>query len=113
MGLFAVGTVVSLPFPFSDLSSSKVRPALILAQASPEDRILCQISSHAYRDPQAVELGKNAFASGGLQVTSYARPGKLFTAHQSLVLREEGRLKDEVLAAVQKQVIRLFQSAAR
>ena len=112
MGLFAVGTVISLPFPFSDLSSSKVRPALILAQASPEDRILCQISSHAYRDPKAVELGKSAFVSGGLKVTSYARPGKLFTAHQSLVLREEGRLKEGILAAVQKQVISLFQAKA-
>ena len=42
MGQFAVGQVVSALFPFSDLSSRKYRPALIVAIVDLDDLILCQ-----------------------------------------------------------------------
>ena len=46
----SVGSIVLLPFPFSDLSNSKIRPAVILAVAGRGDWILCQITSKAYAD---------------------------------------------------------------
>jgi hypothetical protein len=79
----SAGAVVLVPFPFSDLSSAKLRPAAVLAAAGRGDFILCQITSNPYADPAAVELTDAEFASGSLQRTSYARPGKLFTAHES------------------------------
>lgn len=48
MGSFATGQVVLLPFPFSDLSRSKYRPAAILADAGRGDWVLCQITSNPY-----------------------------------------------------------------
>jgi hypothetical protein len=42
------GDVVVLPFPFSDLSENKVRPAVVLACANKSDWILCQITSNPY-----------------------------------------------------------------
>jgi mRNA interferase MazF len=45
MGKFVKGDVVIIPFPFSDLSSSKRRPALVLAGLKGNDIILCQITS--------------------------------------------------------------------
>lgn len=86
------GSVVLLAFPFSDLSRSKLRPAVVLADAGRGDWVLCQVTSNAYGDPRAVVLTGADFASGGLRVTSYARPAKLFTAHQSLFTSEVGRL---------------------
>ena len=80
MGVPAVGAVVLVRFPFSDLSQSKLRPAVVLANAGRGDQILCQVTSKPYGDPGAIELDDTAFASGSLRVTSYARPGKLFTA---------------------------------
>jgi mRNA interferase MazF len=44
---FVSGEVVVLPYPFTDLSSSKVRPALVLASLDRGDVILCQITSQA------------------------------------------------------------------
>ena len=44
----STGAVVLLPFPFSDLSRSKLRPAVILADAGRDDWILCQITSNPY-----------------------------------------------------------------
>ena len=48
MGAPAAGEVVVVPFPFSDLTQSKVRPALCLADAGRGDRVLCQITSQPY-----------------------------------------------------------------
>jgi mRNA interferase MazF len=75
MGPFAAGQVVLLPFPFSDLSQSKLRPALLLANADREDWIACQITSNAYADARAIALADDAFAEGGLHRISYVRPG--------------------------------------
>ena len=86
------GSVVLLAFPFSDLSRSKLRPAVVLADADRGDWVLCQVTSNAYGDPRAVVLTAAAFARGGLRLTSYARPAKLFTAHESLFSPEVGCL---------------------
>ena len=71
-----VGSVVLVPFPFSDLSEAKLRPALALADSGRDDWILCQITSNPYSDPRAVELTDADFDTGSLRLTSYARPGK-------------------------------------
>jgi mRNA interferase MazF len=106
----AAGSVVLVPFPFSDLSRSKLRPAVVLADAGKGDWILCQITSRSYADDRAVLLRDADFARGSLQLDSYARPGKLFTAHQSLLAAEAGKLKPEALTQVINAVIDLLQS---
>ena len=58
------GEVVLVPFPFSDLSQSKVRPAVCLADAGRGDWVLCQITSSPYGDPAAVALGRSRFCNG-------------------------------------------------
>lgn len=81
-----------LPFPFSDLSAQKVRPALVLADAGRGDWLLCQIISKPYADAVAVIIDAGDFSSGGLRITSFARPAKLFTAHESLIQGVAGEL---------------------
>ena len=105
MGLLAVGQVVVLPFPYSDLSHRKLRPALLLATAGHEDWIACQITSNPFADPLAVELTAISFAAGGLRHTSYVRPAKLFTAHESLFAAQVGTITPTVLSAVRNAVI--------
>jgi len=108
MGTFAAGQVVILPFPFSDLSRSKFRPALLLADAGRGDWIACQVTSNPFADTRAVEIADADFADGGLQRLSYARPGKLFTAHQGLFAGNAGALHPEHLAAVRDAVVALI-----
>ena len=91
----SAGEVVLVPFPFSDLSQSKVRPAVCLADGGRGDWILCQITSVPYGDPVAIPLDAGDFSSGGLRVASVARPGKLFAAHAGLFVRSV-----EILAPV-------------
>ncbi len=51
MAGFVSGDVVVVPFPFTDLTSAKVRPALVLASLTRGDLILCQITSQAAGPP--------------------------------------------------------------
>ncbi len=54
MGKFVKGDVVVVPFPFSDLTRAKRRPALAIAELEGDDLILCQITSQSIRDRYAV-----------------------------------------------------------
>lgn len=108
MVLPARGSVVLVPFPFSDLSRSKLRPAIVLAAADRGDWILCQVTSKAYGDDRAIVLTEKDFATGGLQVTSYVRPGKLFTAHETLLAAEVGRLHPAAFERLRAGVIAVF-----
>jgi mRNA interferase MazF len=105
----AAGAVVLVRFPFSDLSQAKLRPAVVLADVGRGDFILCQITSNPYADPFAVELTNASFASGSLQRTSYIRPGKLFTAHRSLVQATVGVLQARAMDELRKRIGHLLQ----
>ena len=110
MGTFATRQVVLLPFPFSDLRASKLRPALVMAHAGKGDWVLCQITSNAYADPDAITLAEADFFAGGLQRVSYARASKLFTAHESLFQRAVGQLDPERHAQVVQVIVELLQA---
>ena len=107
------GVVVLVRFPFSDLSSSKLRPAVVLAHAGGVDWILCQVTSNPYGDPTAVPLTDASFASGGLGRDSVARPGKLFTGSQSLFVKAVGRLTAAAHAELVTRVVETLRSGVR
>lgn len=108
MGAPTVGEIVLVPFPFSDLSSAKVRPAVALANAGRGGWILCQVTSNPYGDPYALALDQADFSSGGLLVASFARPGKLFTASRSLIQRAVGNLNNQALERLLDAVIKIL-----
>lgn len=108
MDSFTSGTVVLIPFPFSDLSQSKVRPALILTSTKRDEYILCQITSNAYSDLQAIEITNEDFKSGGLKKTSYARTSKLFTGSGELFLSQSGELSDVKFNLIIDRILQMF-----
>lgn len=107
----AAGAVVVVPFPFSDLTSSKLRPAIVLAGVGRNDWVLCQITSKAYADPLAIEITDADFEGGSLKLVSYARPGKLFTANEELIESRVGVLKRDVFEQIIGSTIKLLQSS--
>jgi mRNA interferase MazF len=107
----AASAVVLVPFPFSDLSQAKLRPAVVLADAGRGDWILCQVTSNPYGDDRAIRLVDVSFASGSLRVTSYARPGKLFTANRELVVTQVGGLKAESFQEIIEAVVDILHSS--
>ncbi|BDI29278.1 hypothetical protein CCAX7_13290 [Capsulimonas corticalis] len=105
-----VGAVVVVPFPFTDLSDAKRRPAIVLADAGRGDWILCQMTSKAYADPNAIFIADTDFVIGSLRSSGFARPSKLFTASSNLILSEAGVLDPETFRRIREAVISLFQA---
>ena len=109
----AAGMVALVPFPFSDLSQAKLRPAVVLADVGRGDWILCQITRNPYGDTRSIMLEHVSFAVGGLRVTSYARPGKLFTANSTLMVTQVGTLKTAPLQHIIEAVVALLHTSLR
>jgi len=94
------GSVVAVLFPFSDLSESKLRPALVIATAEYNNLILCQVTSKRYSSKNAIKLVASDFETGNLPFNSYIRPDKIFTADLTIVKKHIAIIN----TAKQKQV---------
>jgi mRNA interferase MazF len=105
MARLVSGQVVVVPFPFTDLSSTKVRPALVLASLTRGDLILCQITSQAAGHPEAVPIRLSDFGPGGaLRRASFALPHRVVTANEVCVRRAVGKLKADKLNQIRERV---------
>ncbi len=108
MGTSSVGDVVIIPFPYSDLSQSKRRPAHVLAGIGRGDFLLYQITSKQYDDSHALSLNESDFISGSLRRESFIRVGKLFTANESLIIGVAGHLESTKIAEAIEHLIEML-----
>lgn len=109
MARFIKGDVVVIPFPFSDLSGSKRRPALVLADLPGDDVLLCQITSQQTKDNFSVPLTAAGFSNGSLPSDSYIRATRIFTADKNIIIRSAGFVKADVINAVVQIIIAVIQ----
>jgi mRNA interferase MazF len=101
------GDVVVVPFPFSDLSASKKRPALVVAALTGDDVILCQITSKTISDNYAVPLANAHFKTGGLHQDSNIRPNRLFTVDSNIILYRAGELTPSKIKEVVAKIVEI------
>jgi len=106
---FIKGDVVVVPFPFSDLTRAKRRPALVVAGLEGDDLILCQITSRHIRDRYTVLIDEDDFESGTLRQQSNIRPNRIFTADRRIILYRVGHLKFEKINEVIQKIIDILQ----
>jgi len=81
--------IILVPFPYSDLSSSKQRPALIISNKhlnKTEDRICCLITSNS--SVQGLELTPQSFAEGKLLFQSWVKPQRIFTVNERIIKKK-------------------------
>ena len=90
MARFVKGNVVVVPFPFSDFTQTKRRPALVIACLSGDDLILCQITSQNIKDAYAIAITNTDFSNGGLNKNSNIRPNRIFTADRKIIIYKIG-----------------------
>lgn len=102
------GDVVVIPFPYSDLSNSKRRPALVAAAIEGDDVILCQITGEMRADRYSIFVSDEDFSNGGLYLASMIRPNKLFTADKSVIIRKIGAIKRDKIKEVEDKIINIF-----
>ncbi len=110
MGRFIKGDVVVVPFPFSDLSKAKRRPALVLVDLKGEDLILIQITSQAVFDDYALGLDNDDFNEGTLHKKSNIRPNRIFTADKKIIVDRIGSLKESKMLEIINKTIDILKS---
>ena len=103
------GSVVLIPFPFTDLQGSKVRPAVVLTSNN-LDVTICFITSELkWKTEHDVFVYPSA--SSGIKVPSLIRVGKIATIDASLVLGILGELANDEIAELNEGLIKLFDLA--
>jgi mRNA interferase MazF len=109
----ARGDIVLVPFPFTDFTGQKRRPALVVSPDGfdPEDLVLCAITSRIPGRPLRwdVSLQAQDLMDGVLPRLSVVKVGKLFTMHQALIVGRFGRIRPQKLADILHALQRLFQ----
>ncbi|AFM24691.1 type II toxin-antitoxin system PemK/MazF family toxin [Desulfomonile tiedjei] len=106
MGTFQPGDVVIAQFFFTDMSASKKRPALILADFSGDDYFLCSITA-ALRthDPFQLPLGRDELEGGSLNRDSFIRPSLMMTVHEGLIYYKIGSLPSDKMKQVRETIV--------
>lgn len=102
------GDIVVIPFPFSDLSQAKRRPALVIAVLKGDDVILCQLTSKVIKDSYAIPIDDSDFSSGGLRQPGHIRPNRLFTADTHIILYRIGSIRSEKLRQVLDKMVEII-----
>lgn len=104
--------MVLVPFPFTDLSTQKRRPALVVSPSGfhAEDLILCAITSQVPRrlSRWEIELQAQDLTGQVLPKPSVIRIGKLITLHRELIVGQFGVVREEKLADVLARLRVLF-----
>lgn len=112
MKAYLPGSIVLVNFPFSDLSQTKKRPALVIARAGKSDYILCQITSKS-KHAGSTQIEDTDYKSGSLNRTSYIRHHILFTASERLIDRQVAILTQEKMVIIFNQILEIVNEAIR
>ena len=108
------GDVVLVPFPFTDLSTTKQRPALVVSSdawnAAQPDVMLVAVTSQLTVTPAIgdITLASADLLAAGLPKPSRIRTTKLFTMHQGLLRRTLGHLPDTATSSALAQLRSFF-----
>jgi len=103
------GDIVLIPFPFTDLSGQKVRPALILyTEKKGEDCIVAFLSSIKSKGLHYFDLPIVSSNHNGLKINSLLKINKIATLEKKTILGQLGRLESSYMTEVNKKLRRLF-----
>jgi mRNA interferase MazF len=109
MATFIKGDVVVVPFPFSDLTNAKRRPALVVATLSRNDFILCLITSQTTNDKYTIAISNDDFKTGNLDRNSYVKVNRLFTANEQIIVYKIGTLTTSKINEVIAKLVAILQ----
>ncbi|MEK6826804.1 MAG: type II toxin-antitoxin system PemK/MazF family toxin [Nanoarchaeota archaeon] len=110
--MYKQGEIVIVPFPFSDLSSVKQRPVLILSKntdnETAEDVITCGVTSNIKDSKYSVLFENKNLIEGEIPKPSRVKVDKLFTISQNIIKKKVGRINKETFEKVKSEFIRLI-----
>jgi mRNA interferase MazF len=89
--------IVLIPFPYSDLTLSKKRPALIISNEKikkMQDRICCLVTTKPHKDD--LKIDENSFEEGALPFKSFIKPHRIFTIQENIIIKNLCKINDNL-----------------
>lgn len=104
--------IVLLPYPFSDLQGTKVRPAIVVSNdflnIKSADRILIPLTTVIKDEPYSVPITQEDLSSGKLLKSSRARTDKIFAVKKDLIARKIGIISDKTFEKIKAEIFKMF-----
>jgi len=106
--MFKKGAIVLIPFPFTDLSGSKVRPALIVSNNLRGGDVVVVFISSILTKKNDLDVPVNTDKTNGLKKNSVIKCSKIATLDKKIILGELGTLSRKDLGKVDKALSKIF-----
>jgi mRNA interferase MazF len=107
---FVKGQIVVVPFPFSDLTDLKKRPAMVISSLEGNNLILAQITSRYRTQKYLLDIKIKDFEKGNLHIDSYVNCDKIFTLDKNIILNSVGILKAEKTYKIVSKIIEIIKN---
>ena len=108
--MFDQGEILLIPVPFSNLSSVKKRPVLVLSNnahnSSSRDIIVIAITSNLAQE--GIEISNNSLIDGFLPKKSIIKVDKVYTLETGIAIKKIGKIKGNVLSNVYNEFVKLI-----
>ncbi|HNP19866.1 MAG TPA: type II toxin-antitoxin system PemK/MazF family toxin [Fulvivirga sp.] len=101
------GDVVLIPFPFSDLTGKKNRPALILVDSTYDVTVAFITTQLKWKENHDISLEPSM--QNGIKKSSLIRLSKLMTIDKNLVIGKLGEISKQEIITVNSQLIKILQ----
>ena len=99
--MYNQGDIILIPIPFSDLTSTKKRPALVISKngynQKTDDLIVMAITSMISDKEFCINISNNDLISGSILVESQIRADKIYTISQNIVLKVFAKVKSYII----------------
>ncbi|NLT94104.1 MAG: type II toxin-antitoxin system PemK/MazF family toxin [Clostridia bacterium] len=110
--MYRQGDILLIPIPYSDLTSNKKRPVLVLSNddynTKTEDIIVAAITSNITSKEYSIIISNKDMQEGNLHVNSCIRVDKIYTLSQSIVIKKFGAVKPEIINNVKEKLRELI-----
>jgi len=98
--------IVGIPFPYTDMSTRKRRPVLVITQPDQRGDFIGLPVTSVQTEELAVCINDESMDTGNLPKTSWVRYDKVFTLNAELIKKKYGNLQNEVFNNILKSCCR-------
>lgn len=112
MPTYTQGDIIVVNFPFTDISQTKKRPALVLSNDAVNqtgDYLLVQITSQIKNDGLSLPILTTDFIQNPLPLTSFVRLHKIFLLNESLIIKKSTAITSTFHQSLVSKIVGLIQ----
>ncbi|HLA00205.1 MAG TPA: type II toxin-antitoxin system PemK/MazF family toxin [Thermodesulfovibrionales bacterium] len=110
--MYNQGDIILIPIPFTDLSSSKKRPVIVISNDQYnslfEDIIVVAVTSNLASVRFSIPINNSDLDEGELKVSSLVRPDKIYTLHKGIAVRKFGRVSGKMVGEIKSAITKII-----